>query len=191
MKKEELMKQYEELKGKGKEPEMIFLYIHMPTGETETIVNPNVEEKLKYIDRTYNEDLVHANCKDIYIEQACICADFGPTMMFSDAYMLMKQGAKSYKSVWKVLQTATSVQEASDIFLVKFEAPTNTGSAVKKTRASYGEQYLKIYQNQKKEENKVSKIENAVARAEAIEMEISIIRAKRRKIQKITMREKK
>ena len=29
----------------------------------------------------------------------------------------------SYKSVWKVLQTATSVQEASDIFLVKFEAP--------------------------------------------------------------------
>ena len=78
MKKEELMKQYEELKGKGKEPEMIFLYIHMPTGETETIVNPNVEEKMKYIDRTYNEDLVHANCKDIYIEQACICADFGP-----------------------------------------------------------------------------------------------------------------
>ena len=37
MKKEELMKQYEELKGKGKEPEMIFLYIpHGPTGETET-----------------------------------------------------------------------------------------------------------------------------------------------------------
>ena len=29
MKKEELMKQYEELKGKGKEPEMIFLYIHI------------------------------------------------------------------------------------------------------------------------------------------------------------------
>ena len=46
------------------------------------IVNPNVEEKMKYIDRTYNEDLVHANCKDIYIEQACICADFGPSMMF-------------------------------------------------------------------------------------------------------------
>lgn len=100
MKKEELMKQYEELKGKGKEPEMIFLYIHMPTGETETIFNPNVEEKMKYIDRTYNEDLVHANCKDIYIEQACICADFGPTMMFSDAYMLMKQGAKVKLPNW-------------------------------------------------------------------------------------------
>ena len=94
------MKQYEELKGKGKEPEMIFLYIHMPTGETETIVNPNVEEKMKYIDRTYNEDLVHANCKDIYIEQACICADFGPSMMFSDAYMLMKQGMKVKLPNW-------------------------------------------------------------------------------------------
>ena len=79
----------------------------------------------------------------------------------------------SYKSVWKVLQTATSVQEASDIFLVKFEAPANVGSAVKKTRASYGEQYLKIYQNQKKEENKVSKIENAVARAETIALDDS------------------
>lgn len=100
MKKEELMKQYEELKGKGKEPEMIFLYIHMPTGETETIVNPNVEEKMKYIDRTYNEDLVHANCKDIYIEQACICADFGPSMMFSGAYMLMKQGMKVKLPNW-------------------------------------------------------------------------------------------
>jgi hypothetical protein len=100
MKKEELMKQYEELKGKGKEPEMIFLYIHMPTGETETIVNPNVEEKMKYIDRTYNEDLVHANCKDIYIEEACIYADFGPSMMFSDAYMLMKQGVKVKLPNW-------------------------------------------------------------------------------------------
>ena len=71
------------------------------------------------------------------------------------------------------MQTATSVQEASDIFLVKFEDPANVGSAVKKTRASYGEQYLKIYQNQKKEENKVSKIENAVARAEAIALDDS------------------
>lgn len=87
-------------------------------------------------------------------------------------YMLSEL-QKSYKSVWKVLQTATSVQEASDIFLVKFEAPANVSSAVKKTRASYGEQYLKIYQNQKKEENEVSKIENAVARAEAIALDDS------------------
>ena len=82
-------------------------------------------------------------------------------------YMLSEL-QKSYRSVWNVLKTATSVQEASDIFLVKFESPKNTGEAVKKARASYGEQYLKIYQ---KEETKVSKIENAVIMAEAIALD--------------------
>ena len=48
------------------------------------------------------------------------------------------------------------------------ESPKNTGEAVKKARASYGEQYLKIYQ---KEETKVSKIENAVTMAEAIALD--------------------
>ncbi|MFR1307661.1 MAG: phage tail tip lysozyme [Gallintestinimicrobium sp.] len=67
----------------------------------------------------------------------------------------------SYKNVWKTLQTATSVQEASDIFLTKFEAPANTGSAVKKTRASYGEQYLKIYKDIEKEETNMSLISNS------------------------------
>lgn len=42
--------------------------IHMPDGETETIINPKVAEKIAYIDKTYNDDLVHVNCKDIYIE---------------------------------------------------------------------------------------------------------------------------
>lgn len=83
-------------------------------------------------------------------------------------YMLSEL-EKSYKSVLQVLKTATSVQEASDVFLVKFEAPADTGSTVKKARASYGEQYLKLYQ--KKEETKVSKIENAVARAEEIALD--------------------
>lgn len=82
-------------------------------------------------------------------------------------YMLSEL-QKSYKSVWNVLKTATSVREASDVFLVKFESPKNTGEDVKKLRASYGEQYFKIYQ---KEETKVSKIENAVARAEAIALD--------------------
>lgn len=75
-------------------------------------------------------------------------------------YMLSEL-QKSYKSVWKVLQAATSVQEASDIFLVKFEAPANTGSAVKNTRASYGEQYLKIYQDSKKGDTSMSLISNS------------------------------
>lgn len=73
---------------------------------------------------------------------------------------MLKELQQSYKSVLQVLKTATSVQEASDIFLVKFEAPENTGSEVKKARASYGEQYLKIYQDSKKEETNMSLISN-------------------------------
>ena len=74
---------------------------------------------------------------------------------------MLKELQHRYKSVLQVLKTATSVQEASDIFLVKFEAPTNTGSEVKKTRASYGEQYLKIYKDIEKEETNMSLISNS------------------------------
>lgn len=74
---------------------------------------------------------------------------------------MLKELQQSYKSVLQVLKTATSVQEASDIFLVKFEVPANTGSEVKKTRASYGEQYLKIYKDIEKEETNVSLISNS------------------------------
>lgn len=65
MKKNELIKKYEEVKDKAK---CIVLLIHMPSGEIETIINPKVAEKIAYIDKTYNEDLVHTNCKDIYIK---------------------------------------------------------------------------------------------------------------------------
>ena len=34
-------------------------------------MNPNIEEKLKYIDRTYNDDLVHCNCKE-YLHRRCV-----------------------------------------------------------------------------------------------------------------------
>lgn len=56
MKKQELMKRYQDLMEAGKEIYFIMLYIHMPTGEQETIINPNVEAKIAYIDKTYNED---------------------------------------------------------------------------------------------------------------------------------------
>lgn len=74
---------------------------------------------------------------------------------------MLKELQQSYKSVLQVLKTAISVQEASDIFLVKFEVPANTGSEVKKTRASYGEQYLKIYKDIEKEETNMSLISNS------------------------------
>lgn len=61
-------KEYNELKERGTQLECVILSIHMPTGETETITNPNIEEKVKYINKVYDENLVHSNCKDIHIE---------------------------------------------------------------------------------------------------------------------------
>lgn len=100
MKKTELMERYEDAKNCGEEITGIVLIIHMPTGERETIINPNMEEKLGYIDRTYNDDLVHCNCKDIYIEDVAFCIGGEPGMMFSEAYDLMKEGAKVKLPSW-------------------------------------------------------------------------------------------
>ena len=60
---------------------------------------------------------------------------------------LIKELIESYPSVYKVLQTAKTVREASDIVLVKFESPADTGVSVKTTRASYGQSYLDKFAN--------------------------------------------
>ena len=59
MKKAELFAQYQEAKDTGKEIDSVILYIHMPGGEEEIIINPVVADKMDYINRTYNDDLVH------------------------------------------------------------------------------------------------------------------------------------
>lgn len=99
MKKKELFDKYADAK-KSDELSCVILYIHMPTGETETIVNPNVEEKMKYIDRTYNEDLVHNNCPEIYITEALFATEYEPNMEFGEALDKMKAGAKVKLPSW-------------------------------------------------------------------------------------------
>lgn len=55
---------------------------------------------------------------------------------------LMKELRESYKStVLDKLEKATSIQEASDIVLTKFERPADQSDRVKKLRASYGKKY--------------------------------------------------
>lgn len=105
MKKAELFKEYQELKDSGEIADLIILRIHMPTGEQEIICNHNVEEKMKYVDKTYNEDLVHCNCPDIYIEEAVFSVVGEEGMDFRAALDAMKQGAKvklpSWGGYWK------------------------------------------------------------------------------------------
>ena len=47
----------------------------------------------------------------------------------------------SYKSVMRSLLAATSVQEASDLILTKYEMPANQSDSVKAKRAAYGQKY--------------------------------------------------
>lgn len=51
----------------------------------------------------------------------------------------------SYKTVLKTLLAATSVREASDVVLLKYEKPKNQGDSVKMARAKYGQKYYDAY----------------------------------------------
>ena len=49
--------------------------------------------------------------------------------------------SKNYKSILEVLKNATSVREASDVVLHKYEAPADQSEAVEIKRAGYGQKY--------------------------------------------------
>lgn len=55
------------------------------------------------------------------------------------------QEIKGYTTVWNTLTTATSVREASDVVLKKYERPANQSESVQVKRAGYGQQYYDKY----------------------------------------------
>lgn len=55
------------------------------------------------------------------------------------------QEIKGYTSVWNTLTAATSVREASDAVLMKYERPANQSESVQERRAGYGQQYYDKY----------------------------------------------
>jgi len=57
---------------------------------------------------------------------------------------------KKYTTVYKTLLNATSIREASDIILQKYEKPANQSDSVKEKRASYGQMYFQKYNAQQK-----------------------------------------
>ena len=74
---------------------------------------------------------------------------------------LLKELEESYPSVLKVLKTATSIREASDIVLKKFEVPANCGESVQTSRAARGQKFYDDFVA-KKEENKLSRTAESV-----------------------------
>lgn len=94
--KEELFAYYKSVKDRAV---CVTLFIKMPTGETEVISNSNIEAKMAYIDKTYDDELVHSGCKQICIENyAFACMD--DAMDFGSAIMNMKEGHKAARKGW-------------------------------------------------------------------------------------------
>lgn len=58
---------------------------------------------------------------------------------------LMKELKSNYPTVLKALKSATSVRQASDVVLLKYERPADMGTAVQKKRSSLGMTYYKKY----------------------------------------------
>lgn len=76
-----------------------------------------------------------------------------------------------YSTVWKTLQSATSVFEASNAMLLQYERPANQSEAVQNKRASYGQAYYdKFAQSTIKEGvGSLTAIERLIATAKAEE----------------------
>lgn len=61
---------------------------------------------------------------------------------------LFKELTEGYTSVLSVLKSATSVRQASDAVLLKFERPADQSAAVQAKRANYGQTYYDKYAGQ-------------------------------------------
>lgn len=66
-----------------------------------------------------------------------------------------------YSSVFKTLKSATSVKEASDIVLTKFEIPSDTSSSVRNLRCNYSQAYYNKYANLSNKNGGKSMISNS------------------------------
>lgn len=58
---------------------------------------------------------------------------------------LWKELSESYGSVLNTLKNATTVLEASNAVLLKYERPANQGTSVQNTRAAYGQEFFNTF----------------------------------------------
>lgn len=58
---------------------------------------------------------------------------------------LLKELRESYSPVLAILQSATTIRQASDVVLKKFEIPANTGESVCQSRAARGQKFYDSY----------------------------------------------
>ena len=78
---------------------------------------------------------------------------------------LMKELSTSYTSVLTALKTATSVKQASDIVLKRFECPPDTGASVQSIRAKYGQEYYDKFFKPASSTDNIASAQSSIAQA--------------------------
>lgn len=99
MMKNELFEAYKALRDSGATFECITLFIKMPKGEVECIVNPEVDRKLVYIDGAYDDELKLKSNPEIQIEDFVFSTQ-DDEFDFGGALELLKAGHKVARRGW-------------------------------------------------------------------------------------------
>lgn len=97
-KKEEFLKEYEQ--ACARDNAGVTLFIHMPSGESEMIHNPNIHAKVEYIEKAYDDDLRLKSNPDIYIEEYIFHDPGEEVMDFGVALMNLKEGHRITRKGW-------------------------------------------------------------------------------------------
>lgn len=98
-KKEGFKKAYEAAKENGA-VDLVILYLHMPDGSQEIIVNDNPEAKVGYVETTYSDDLVHKNSDQIYITDYIFTDGFDDGIDIGGAMDILKDGGIVTRKGW-------------------------------------------------------------------------------------------
>lgn len=114
MMKNELFEAYKSLRDSGATLECITLFIKMPKGEVECIVNPEVDRKLVYIDGAYDDELKLKSNPEIQIEDFVFSTE-NDEFDFGGALELLKAGHKVARRGWNGKQMCVYLTEGSEV----------------------------------------------------------------------------
>lgn len=140
-------------------------------GSYEKAFNLTDEEYTDKVDKNVYTNFVHDSagyglCQWTYWSRKASLYNWCKTNKCSigDIYMQLSfffiELVGTYASVYKKLQTVTSVREASDLILLKFEKPKDQSEKVQIKRAEYGQKYFDKFSKLKDEEITAPSIDN-------------------------------
>lgn len=100
MTKNELNTAYQEYLAQEAELDNLIITTALPNGKHEVCVTSDIEGKLAYINKTYNDDLTHTNCPDIRIEEAIFSVKDDDLTDFGDALASIRDGERAARKSW-------------------------------------------------------------------------------------------